>query len=70
MDTGGEYPLGMDFAKALELEDYVIDFEITPNRPDCLSMVGMQEKLPPPLTKRCAIQRHSAVMRWKKLPTM
>lgn len=38
---GDEYPLGMDFAKALELEDYVIDFEITPNRPDCLSMVGM-----------------------------
>ena len=31
----------MDFAKALELDDYVIDFEITPNRPDCLSMVGM-----------------------------
>ena len=38
---GEEYPLGMDFAKALELDDYVIDFEITPNRPDCLSMVGM-----------------------------
>ena len=37
----GEYPVGMDFAKALELEDYIIDFEITPNRPDCLSMVGM-----------------------------
>ena len=29
---GEEYPLGMDFAKALELDDYVIDFEITPNR--------------------------------------
>ena len=32
---------GADFARALELEDYIIDFEITPNRPDCLSMVGM-----------------------------
>lgn len=37
----GEYPLGADFAEALELKDSVIDFEITPNRPDCLSMVGM-----------------------------
>ena len=38
---GGEYPLGMDFAEALELKDQIIDFEITPNRPDCLSMIGM-----------------------------
>ena len=38
---GGEYPVGADFAEALELKDSVIDFEITPNRPDCLSMVGM-----------------------------
>lgn len=37
----GEYPVGMDFAEALQLEDYIVDFEITPNRPDCLSMVGM-----------------------------
>ena len=38
---GQEYPVGMDFSKALELEDKIIDFEITPNRPDCLSMIGM-----------------------------
>lgn len=33
--------LGEDFDKALELHDYIVDFEITPNRPDCLSMIGM-----------------------------
>ncbi|MGF6375287.1 phenylalanyl-tRNA synthetase beta chain [Clostridiales Family XIII bacterium PM5-7] len=33
--------LGEDFVEALKLKDYAIDFEITPNRPDCLSMVGM-----------------------------
>ena len=33
--------LGMDIAEAMELRDAVIDFEITPNRPDCLSMIGM-----------------------------
>ncbi len=36
-----EYPLGQDFAEALQLKQPVVDFEITPNRPDCLAMVGM-----------------------------
>ena len=35
----GEYPLGQDFAEALQLKQAVVDFEITPNRPDCLAMV-------------------------------
>ena len=33
--------LGQDVTEALGLRDAVIDFEITPNRPDCLSMLGM-----------------------------
>ncbi len=33
--------LGMSFDEALGLNDYVVDFEITSNRPDCLSMLGM-----------------------------
>ncbi len=37
----GDYKLGEAIDKALDLKDYVIDFEITPNRPDCLSMLGM-----------------------------
>lgn len=36
-----EYPLGMDINEAIDLKNTVVDFEITPNRPDCLSMVGM-----------------------------
>ncbi len=36
-----EYELGMDFAEALGLKQAVVDFDITPNRPDCLAMVGM-----------------------------
>lgn len=32
---------GTDISEALGLEDSVVDFEITPNRPDCLSMLGM-----------------------------
>ena len=36
-----EYTLGQDIKDALKLDDDVIDFEITNNRPDCLSMIGM-----------------------------
>ncbi|WP_027398716.1 phenylalanine--tRNA ligase subunit beta [Anaerovorax odorimutans] len=36
-----EYKLGQDIVDALELKNAVVDFEITPNRPDCLSMIGM-----------------------------
>lgn len=34
-------PIGRDFSDYRGLSDTVIDCEITPNRPDCLSMVGM-----------------------------
>ncbi len=37
----GEYTPGTDILEALELSTAVVDFEITPNRPDCLSMIGM-----------------------------
>lgn len=34
-------PVGVDFAEYYGIADTVIDCEITPNRPDCLSMEGM-----------------------------
>ncbi|MDR2132399.1 MAG: phenylalanine--tRNA ligase subunit beta [Clostridiales Family XIII bacterium] len=36
-----EYEIGADFVEAAGLRTLVVDFEITPNRPDCLSVVGM-----------------------------
>ena len=36
-----DYPLGDDVKKYLQMTDDVIEFEITPNRPDCLAMLGM-----------------------------
>ena len=36
-----EFKEGADLVEALGLDDAVVDFEITPNRPDCLSMIGM-----------------------------
>ncbi|MDD6310669.1 MAG: phenylalanine--tRNA ligase subunit beta [Firmicutes bacterium] len=38
---GIEEKIGQDFAEALQLKQAVVDFEITPNRPDCLAMIGM-----------------------------
>lgn len=34
-------PIGKDIREILNLEEKVLDIEITPNRPDCLSVLGM-----------------------------
>ncbi len=34
-------PVGEELPQAMELVDQVVDFEITPNRSDCLAMIGM-----------------------------
>lgn len=39
------YPLGLDIKEVMGLHGAVIDFEITPNRPDCLSMLGMAREV-------------------------
>ncbi|MEG2615508.1 MAG: phenylalanine--tRNA ligase subunit beta [Raoultibacter sp.] len=38
-------PVGVAFADYMKLSDTVLDLEITPNRPDCLSMVGMAREM-------------------------
>ena len=37
--------LGIDVKDYLALDDTVIDFEITPNRSDCLSIIGMAREI-------------------------
>lgn len=48
--------LGLDINQVLGLEDYIIEFEITPNRPDCLSVEGLARELSAtfktPITKK------------------
>src|SRR4029453_396095 len=36
---------GADLVAALGLDDHVLEVEITPNRPDCLSIVGIAREL-------------------------
>jgi len=37
----GDAPVGGDLARHLGLDDHVLEIEITPNRPDCLSVLGV-----------------------------
>lgn len=46
-----EYPLGEDITKVLNLQDEIIEFEITSNRPDCLSIIGIAREAGATLNK-------------------
>lgn len=37
-------PIGTDICKALEIDDTIVEFEITNNRPDCLSVLGLAQE--------------------------
>ena len=41
LDKSLEEDLGKDIVEVLNLKEDIIDFEITPNRPDCLSIEGL-----------------------------
>ncbi len=36
-----DYPLGVPIGEALGFDDVIFDFELTPNRPDCASILGL-----------------------------
>ncbi len=38
-------PLGEDVAALLDLDDITIELELTPNRPDCMSMIGVAREV-------------------------
>jgi len=40
-----ETPLGMSLGEALEIKDTVLDISITPNRPDCLCVMGVAREI-------------------------
>lgn len=53
MILGSEYEknIGENIGNILNIEDEIYDFEITPNRPDCLGILGIANEL------KCAINR-------------
>ena len=40
-----DLPLGASLVEALNLSDYVLDIDLTPNRPDCLSIIGVAREV-------------------------
>ena len=40
-----KYPAGTDMREVLDLFDYVIDFKITANRPDCQCIIGVAKEI-------------------------
>jgi len=48
----GEPPLGQDIREVLGLNENVIEFEITSNRPDCLSVIGLARETAATFDKR------------------
>ena len=53
MILGSKYEknIGENIGNILDIEDEIYDFEITPNRPDCLGIIGIANEL------KCAINR-------------
>ena len=45
LDLGPTAPLGADLIAFLGLDDPVLEVEVTPNRPDCLSVVGVAREV-------------------------
>ncbi|MDE0397540.1 MAG: phenylalanine--tRNA ligase subunit beta [Candidatus Poribacteria bacterium] len=45
MELPTETPLGTSISEALGLDDVVFELEITPNRPDCLSLIGVAREI-------------------------
>lgn len=62
-------PVGKPFAEFLGLHDILLDLEITPNRPDLLSHLGMARELaalaglPPPDPRRLLPREHERALR-------
>ncbi|WP_461205565.1 phenylalanine--tRNA ligase subunit beta [Clostridium sp. DL1XJH146] len=46
-----ETPIGVDIKEVVKLESVVLDFEITSNRPDCMSVIGIARETAATLNK-------------------
>lgn len=51
LDKELEKDLGKDIVEVLNLKEDIIEFEITPNRPDCLSIEGLGREVAASLGK-------------------
>ncbi len=54
-------PVGMPFARYQGLSDTIIELEVTPNRPDCLSMAGVAREIGAVLGHEAAVPSSSPI---------
>lgn len=40
-----DFPIGKDFTEAMGLNDFILNINVTPNRPDCLSIFGIAREV-------------------------
>jgi phenylalanyl-tRNA synthetase beta chain len=45
MILDADLKVGQSLTSALKLEDWILDFDLTPNRPDCLSVMGVAREV-------------------------
>lgn len=62
------YVLGQDIKEAIGFDDTKIEFEITPNRPDCLSIVGLARETAATFNKPLKLKTPS--VKGKKIPSV
>ncbi len=56
MVLDGEVELGLDITKVLGLDEEIIEFEITSNRPDCFSVIGLAREAAATFKKEFAVK--------------
>lgn len=62
------YVLGQDIKEAIDFDDTKIEFEITPNRPDCLSIVGLARETAATFNKPLKLKKPS--VKGDKIPSV
>ncbi|MFH1892237.1 MAG: phenylalanine--tRNA ligase subunit beta [Candidatus Zixiibacteriota bacterium] len=45
MELDRQLKIGTSLREALELDDWLLEFDLTPNRPDCLSAIGLAREI-------------------------
>lgn len=45
LELFGQIPLGTDIRTVLQLQDHIFEFDMTPNRGDCLSVLGISREI-------------------------
>ncbi|MBR1779396.1 MAG: phenylalanine--tRNA ligase subunit beta [Clostridia bacterium] len=61
---GSHYTLGENFKEAIGFNDTKIEFEITPNRPDCMSVIGLAREAGATFGK--PLKQHTPVVKGEK----